>query len=48
MSASDLARSTNVHFEPSLGIGFFKIPGAGLTAIGFGGFLYFQRDWNSN
>lgn len=27
-----------------IGIGFFKFLGVGLTAIGFGGFLYFQLD----
>jgi len=32
------------HRQPSLGIGFFKFLGVGLTVIGFGGLLYFQID----
>lgn len=32
------------HHQRPRGIGFFKILGVGLTAIGFGGFLYFQLD----
>ncbi|MDO8976778.1 hypothetical protein [Reyranella sp.] len=30
------------HHQRSLGIGFFKCLGVGLTVVGFGGFLYFQ------
>jgi hypothetical protein len=32
------------HYQRSLGIGFFKVLGVGLTIIGFGGFLWFQLD----
>lgn len=32
------------HHQQSIGIGFFKILGVGLTIIGVGGFLYFQLD----
>ena len=38
----ELESDSASRFQRSRIVGFFKILGFGLTAIGFGGFLYFQ------
>lgn len=38
----ELESDSASHLQRSRIVGFFKILGLGLTAIGFGGFLYFQ------